>query len=98
MIVVGHLATAFGLSLLLILAVEAVRAGRGLYWPAVIGLGAAILGWLGDGYMLPVLVFILRWGGLAAAALVLVIDLLTEEIPIDEAPPPPADLGEPGSI
>jgi hypothetical protein len=90
MIVVAHLAVAFGLSLLMAWIVDALRHGRELYWPAAVGVAAAMVAFLGDGYMLPVVVLVLRWGGLVLAAGVLVFDLLTEEIPEEELPEGPS--------
>jgi hypothetical protein len=49
---------------------------------------------MGDGFMLPTVDLVLRWGGLVLAALVLIVDLLTEEVPIaDEVRAAPTGAG-----
>ena len=84
------LASGYAVCLMLVWAIEAVRRGRSMYWPAVVGLSLHLLARLGDGYMLPFVVEVLRWGGLVVPAFVLIIDILTEEVPVEEIPAPSA--------
>ena len=84
MTVVTSLGASFGLCLLIVLAADAVRRGRRLYIPAVLGLGVALLGRMASGAMLASVNTILQVGGLTVALAVLIIDLLFEEVEVSQ--------------
>jgi hypothetical protein len=84
---IGSLVSGFALCLLLVLAIDAVRQGHRLYLGAVVGLSAALLGRMAEGFMLPAADTLLKVGGLLLAALVIAIDLMTEVVVEPEEEP-----------
>lgn len=84
---IGSIVSAFGLCLLLALSIDAVRQGHRLYLGAAIGVSAALLGRMAEGFMLPAADTLLKVGGLLLAALVIAIDLMTEVVVEPEEQP-----------
>jgi hypothetical protein len=77
---VVSLASGFVECLLLVMFVDAVRRGHRVYALAVLGMSMALLGRISEGFMEPGPDNILKIAGLVLAALVVTLDIVTEEV------------------
>ena len=71
--------------LLVALFLDAVLKGHRVYLLAVLGMSATLVGRMSEGFMPSTADSILKIGGLVLAALVVTLDIVTEEVDITEA-------------
>ena len=79
------LASGFVECLLVVLFVDAVLKSHRVYLVAVLGMSATLLGRMSEGFMPSTADTILKVGGLVLAALVVTLDIVTEEVDAAEA-------------